>query len=59
MTVLHMFLSNHVDHLLQDGWTPLHWAVNQDNVAVVRLLLEHSASINAKDNVSYHLFYFQ
>ena len=31
------------------GWTPLHWAVQKENIQVVRLLLEHGADVNARD----------
>ena len=32
-------------------WTPLHSAVLQDNVDIVKVLLDHGADPNAKDSV--------
>ncbi len=36
---------------LQEGKTPLHWASQWGMVAVVRLLLEQGADVDARDEV--------
>ena len=33
----------------EDGDTLLHYAINDENYEIVKLLLEHSANVNAKD----------
>ena len=38
---------------LQNGWTPLHFAVNQDHLEIVELLLEHGAAVDIESNVCY------
>ena len=37
-------------HCPLSGLTPLHWAVKDRKVFPVRLLLEHGADVNARDN---------
>jgi ankyrin repeat protein len=36
---------------LQDGWTPLFFAVKQGHVETLQLLLEHGAAVNIESNV--------
>jgi len=40
-------LINQVTH--DDGWTPLHLAVNNDNFNIVEVLITNGADVNAKD----------
>ena len=39
-----------VDGRVRGGWTPLHVAANEGNIAVARVLLAHGAEVNAQDN---------
>ena len=40
-------------HILQNGTTPLHYALRDGNIDVITLLLEGGANIDKVDNVSY------
>ena len=42
---------SNVDREDGGGWTPLHWAVMESQVAATRLLLEWGASVRSKDEV--------
>jgi len=33
-----------------EGKTALHWAADEEHEAVVRMLLEHKADVDARDN---------
>lgn len=40
-------------YLLQNKWTPLHFAVQNDDTPVVETLIRLGADVNAVTNVSY------
>ena len=42
--------------LLQNGWTPLHFAAFNDHVVVIEYLLDKGVKINHKDNVRYLMY---
>jgi len=37
-------------HGARPGWTPLHWAAYQGDLAIAKVLIAHGANINAVDN---------
>jgi ankyrin repeat protein len=39
----------------QDGWTPLHRAVEYNQLECARMLLDRSADVNAKNDVRAHV----
>jgi hypothetical protein len=41
----------------QDGWTPLHWAVNNGHDKTVKMLVRAGANVTAKNKVRHHLFH--
>ncbi|RSL94434.1 hypothetical protein CEP52_012624, partial [Fusarium oligoseptatum] len=42
----------------EDGWSPLHFATNNGNEAIVRLLLEVGADVNSVDNLRWSPLHF-
>jgi len=37
-----------VNYKDEDGWTPLHWAVQNGHLDIVKILIKYKADVNAK-----------